>query len=800
MTPGTRPLQLPPPPPGYTACAHRSGDAQMHLQRPPPPPDPSQMHPQMPPPPPNPSQMHPQVPLPPAKSLSPVPEGSEHSGFMFPSPAHSDFDPDATAAKDTGRATFAGGCPGLLLIFPQNASSTLVARSGTQAACGGNFWNLYQCFARLPRRLPTEYGRIHPEFDPATMPLPQLTASDLHDMYKGFQDFYADDWETILEEWGQVAHLENGDTLASHQRYFDRVCKGLRASINAAHEKHFEAILFICGSCIHEDAELANVIGTPALQTAFAETLKHHGSGLPLSNSDLLGIVKMAAYGAQLQRFVEAGLSLPDTLPATSDGSNPTKSSGKASEKASGKASARALPVILANPSPAPAVPANPSAPVGALHPSTHPSGIVSTAVAGPSTAAAAPFTKIQTTTTNFNAIRDRNFLWVPLGTLLSRQNLRLVGFPTAVRLPGEIYSNKGTGSWRVQDLTHLNVALLEYESGSGWGIRLEHHNYSEGDLVIIGHDYSVAAPADPAAAPLHWQTSGSKAVRCQDASGDVWSAHVDLCSAGDAAITKTILTRRAKEEPVVKVDEDEEDEEDEEEDEEEEEEVPVGAKGKGKGRSKSKPAPAKKTKRKAAPPADTSDFFEEDDDVLEEEEPTLPPRRTQKLRSQGAPTPTPPPRTTQAKQQGSGKPANITNRKPAPQKQVSFAPPTSDLPPANDPATIAARRKIVQSLPKPGDGGRDFLVPKASATTSARLTGSHGAPPEPSGSGSVSASYSLPPNPPAHHQQPMAPPPSPPPPTVDPLQAAMAELAHVPRQQLATALLQLLQGAMAGE
>lgn len=110
---------------------------------------------------------------------------------------------------------------------------------------------------------------------------------------------------------------------------------------------------------------------------------------------------------------------------------------------------------------------------------------------------------RIVATTPNINAMRDRfcsmsqeclaldlfrdkggrvgNFLWVPLGATLAANDLRLVGYPANVRLPGEIVSDKVSGTWRSQDLTYFNVALLEHESGSGWGLRLERHEYKKG-------------------------------------------------------------------------------------------------------------------------------------------------------------------------------------------------------------------------------------------------------------------------------------------------------------------------------
>lgn len=86
----------------------------------------------------------------------------------------------------------------------------------------------------------------------------------------------------------------------------------------------------------------------------------------------------------------------------------------------------------------------------------------------------------------DFDLFRDKggqvsNFLWVPLGATLATNNLGLVGYPANVRLPGEKVGDKASGVWCSQDLTYLNVALLEHELGSGWGLQLQQHEYKKG-------------------------------------------------------------------------------------------------------------------------------------------------------------------------------------------------------------------------------------------------------------------------------------------------------------------------------
>lgn len=285
------------------------------------------------------------------------------------------------------------------------------------------------------------------------------------------------------------------------------------------------------------------------------------------------------------------------------------------------------------------------------------------------------------------------------------------------------------------------------------------------GDLIIIGHDYTVQAPEDPAAATLHWKTSGGKPVACQDALGNIWSACVDVRRAGDAAITKRLIPeRQAQDQPKGKGKGKAEESEDEEDDDEGEEEVqevlparssrrlkpapveeedgeedepeeePASKKGKSKPPAKAttkpaakpapkpapkpptkpaaKPAPpvtrAKKTaarKRKAPSGENSDEFFDDDDDDPEEEDETSPPP-AKKLRSAGPPTPFPPPPPRNAPQrslstQEGGGRSSKTPRGSANLKHVTFTPEGTSSN-ANDPAVVAERRRLISTIPLP--------------------------------------------------------------------------------------------------
>ncbi|KAJ7828172.1 hypothetical protein B0H13DRAFT_2437995 [Mycena leptocephala] len=602
-----------------------------------------------------------------------------------------------------------------------------------RGARGVNGWNTYEAFARSEEHAVEEYQRIEPTFDPLTMDLPLLSTANLSAMYKKFQETFPDGQaEALLEKYAEWAQLGVDDTLASRQRQFNRICKGLQASIDAANEKDFDAVIFICGACIHEDNELGRVIATPALENAFSRSLTHSTTGLPLQNDDLLAVMKLAAYSGQVEKSLGAGVTLPAALaalqrlettlmPAAAE-LMPNKMASATAAKVS-TAVAKVVEATKASTAQPPRRPATASAQAGlSTNPSRPPAPVARSSkpsvagpskpfasVAGPSrlaTAAAEPlsipamrdrFCNMSRRCLSYDLFHDNgarangNFLWVPLGKTLAANDLPIVGYPTNVRLPGEVSRDKG-------------------------------------DLVIIGHDYTIAAPesSDHEAIEAYWKTSRGAHVRCADADGHVYTAVVDLRHAGDAGITKQFIKAAIPKKKKVKV----EDKDDGEEEEEETEEEVVASKGKGKataGKVK-KTAPAKKktatTKRKV------SSDFEDDDDELEEEEamsPPPPPKR-QKLRSDGPPTPFPPP--VPAPRQ-CPRPHQSPELKSRPRKNRFPSPPpaTEPMPPANDPGAVAERRKRMRAVAKQDDGlsgsrgagtrketadaaGRDFLLP----------------------------------------------------------------------------------------
>lgn len=178
-------------------------------------------------------------------------------------------------------------------LSPERFLAALM-RAQPKAPRTQNGWNAYEGFAHTLEHRVKELRRIQPDYDPDTTPFPTLSGQEISAMYKLFQEAHPDgEAERILEKFSQVSMLEQEETMQDRQRQFQKICKSLRAlvrrfciylidtdlicleQIDNANDSDFEAILFICGSYVNEDSELAQVIATPALQDAVRASFQY---------------------------------------------------------------------------------------------------------------------------------------------------------------------------------------------------------------------------------------------------------------------------------------------------------------------------------------------------------------------------------------------------------------------------------------------------------------------------------------------------------------------------------------------
>jgi hypothetical protein len=114
---------------------------------------------------------------------------------------------------------------------PDRFLSTLM-RSIPKSPHTQNGWNAYQGFAASTAHRTEELRRIRPDYDPETTPFPTLSNTELSAMYKKFQEAFPEgEAEAVLAKFSLLSILQQDESMQDRQRQFQRICKGLRASV-----------------------------------------------------------------------------------------------------------------------------------------------------------------------------------------------------------------------------------------------------------------------------------------------------------------------------------------------------------------------------------------------------------------------------------------------------------------------------------------------------------------------------------------------------------------------------------------
>ncbi|KAK7064630.1 hypothetical protein R3P38DRAFT_3165654 [Favolaschia claudopus] len=507
----------------------------------------------------------------------------------------------------------------------------LDALSGASRRSGSNGWNTYQSFATDPRNAVNEYRRLDKTFTSRNVDdLPQFTGDMLRKMYALFKEALPEDHaKEALRAYQEMIDSEKKETLISRQRQFDKICEGLKSTVEDLDERHFNAIIFVVGRFVHDDLELGDVIATPALADSFSAFFKHPTAGTSYSNSDLLGVAKVCALVDQANNEFSQGVVLPtferttgSSAASTSTSAKPTGASAKPI-RTSAHATAHTSAHTIASPEPGPSTSAAPPAVVVKTEEksSRHSGGKHAWELDWRSTTSKDLIT-IPAETEDKNWLQDRfnsmsqklfnvdffsrgsnnGFPWHTMPRLLSKNEYRLVGWPEKIRLPRDTSAgkNKGMGSWRQLEMSWVSLALLEFER-TGYGLRLEKHvpavdaQNKDDDFVITTHDYTLTPPTDPVELAFFWRTAGGKRVHCQKRNGDVYEAKIDLENGGSPAMLPKFVHG-----PAFSMKEDKESEV------EDEQDVSAAPSKRTRSAAASKPAPTK-TSKKTKPSAEAS-------------------------------------------------------------------------------------------------------------------------------------------------------------------------------------------------
>ncbi|KAJ7811782.1 hypothetical protein B0H14DRAFT_2606259 [Mycena olivaceomarginata] len=174
-----------------------------------------------------------------------------------------------------------------------------------------------------------------------------------------------------------------------------------------------------------------------------------------------------------------------------------------------------------------------------------------------------------------------------------------VMNWPEGVRAPILMRAGRSASALTKAERQLLMAAIDAREGDVDRGLHFIKRVYTNGAMVMVGHDYSLVPPAgsaDSAAVKKFWRSSLEIPVHCTDGSGTVWKTQYDIDLPNDSLLRAAVVPNPFEEDAVkVKDGDDEEDEEDE----DEEEEEPPKKKGKGKSKGKKKQTESKGGKGK---------------------------------------------------------------------------------------------------------------------------------------------------------------------------------------------------------
>ncbi|KAJ7652996.1 hypothetical protein B0H17DRAFT_1147187 [Mycena rosella] len=134
-------------------------------------------------------------------------------------------------------------------------------------------------------------------------------------------------------------------------------------------------------------------------------------------------------------------------------------------------------------------------------------------------------------------------FAWTRLDKVLSGNRIRILGYPSNIRLPAQFPPDKGS--------SRLSQARDTWWMGSAYeGCASSDTTYSAGDIVVYSHDYGRILPAgglDAPAVVTYWRSSGDAQVPCMTGDQQIIHVRFDL-----DALKGPLLTSSPHEEKAV--------------------------------------------------------------------------------------------------------------------------------------------------------------------------------------------------------------------------------------------------------
>ncbi|KAJ7814587.1 hypothetical protein B0H14DRAFT_2603987 [Mycena olivaceomarginata] len=341
-------------------------------------------------------------------------------------------------------------------------------------------WNLYQSYAQHEFNRTTELRHTVEgcEMSPDTEVAPLMKAQ-LSEAYTQFA-------EEILAKHSELVAAEEGPTVEGHQRRFGSLMHRWGSTPPVGEyrgARQFPGAVHDAGPHVHQDSEYAE----------FFEKLKY-------TQDEVLAAAKSAVYDWELTKLHE--LKGRGDVDDTSDAPDASTSNTSNTSNAVTSGSQQALTKIEHASAKVPLVKHDYSAMM----------------------AEEAKRAKRQLADTWTRAAKQLNLLIqgrIKRMSYFAANNLRMLGYPQGeARLPMEEYPSKGASGWWVIEHDGLTEAL-DARGTRNEGLRMESHQYKNGDIVIFSFDYSAPVPSINSPGYVkHWRTSHRKAVPAPMARG----------------------------------------------------------------------------------------------------------------------------------------------------------------------------------------------------------------------------------------------------------------------------------------
>ncbi|KAJ7609305.1 hypothetical protein B0H17DRAFT_1153718 [Mycena rosella] len=339
---------------------------------------------------------------------------------------------------------------------------------------------------------------------------PALLVDELHRTYKVFQQQYKDRHKhtCFFRDTETLEALEREETLAQRQKAFDKATRTLKKMMDGLFtDRKFQSLLILVGSHVNEDVELGTILSTGGLFNL--------PSSLKFDEEDFLGVAKTIAFTTTADQLEGVELKICST--AAASGASIAASLASAPTSLAPKMESEIKPDLDKRARAAERGAAN----TESIH-----------QIRELMAAAAVEDIGVDF----FRKLPPVNgFTWTRLDKVLSGNGMRILGYPSSIRLPAQFPPDKGSSRLSQVERKAIRIAIGARHMVDGKcvrGMRFERHTYSAGDIVVYSHDYGRILPAgglDAPAVGTYWRSSGDAQVPCMTGEQQIIHARFDL-------------------------------------------------------------------------------------------------------------------------------------------------------------------------------------------------------------------------------------------------------------------------------